>query len=173
MDGPGHDAACLQSRDSWWRLSGSAVFLHESGPAALAYSVETDGRFVAKRGTIRGFVGDRAVDHDMRREAGHWTLDGAAIDGLSHLLDLDFGFTPSTNTLALKRAPPPVRQKTSLPAAWFDLDGATLTELSQTYERLSETSFHYRAPSVGYEGVLEFHGDGFISVYPGLWIRVD
>lgn len=170
LDAAGHDAASLCSLGDAWLLSGSAVFLHACGPAALSYSVETNSEFVAKRGAIRGFVAGRAVDHEIRREEGGWVLDGVAIDGLSHLLDLDFSFTPATNALALKRARP---LRATLPAAWFDLDEGTLRELPQSYERISPTSFRYEAPSVGYKGVLEFRDDGFVALYPELWVRED
>ena len=150
-------------------LSGAAVFLHDEGPACLAYCVEVDSGWATRRGTLRGFVGHRAVDHDISRDEEVWRLDGVAVEGLGRLLDLDLSFTPATNVLQLRRAAPPVGQTVDLPAAWFNLDDATLTELPQRYERLSETSYQYQAPSVLYEGVLEVGECGFIKSYPGLW----
>ena len=34
---------------------------------------------------------------------------------------------------------------------WFDLDSASLTELPQRYERRSEASYWYEAPTVPYQ----------------------
>ena len=75
LDRPGHDAACLRPFADGWRLTAAAVFLHGEGPACLAYCVDVDGAWTTKRGTIRGFVGERAVDHAFAatRAPGAWT----------------------------------------------------------------------------------------------------
>ena len=169
LDRPGHDAACLRPFADGWRLTGAAVFLHGEGPACLAYCVDVDGAWTTKRGTIRGFVGERAVDHDIRRDEGAWRLDGVAVGGLERLIDLDLSFTPATNVLQLRRAAPRLGRRIRLPAAWFNLDVGTLTELPQTYERVGETTYRYAAPSVPYEGSLEVSESGFIELYPSLW----
>ena len=63
----------------------------------------------------------------------------------------------------------PVGAPIRLPAAWFDFDSSALKELEQIYERRSECVLYYRAPGVGYEGLLELAPNGFIRTYPGLW----
>ena len=120
---------------------------------------------------MRGFVGDKPIDFDILREPECWRLNGRAVAGLSHLLDLDLGFTPATNLLQLKRAAPQVGESVSLPAAWFDLDEGRLWELPQMCQRLTETAYSYVAPSVPYRAVLEVSEDGFVMSYPGLWRR--
>ena len=77
----------------------------------------------------------------MRRR---WT----PVPGLGHLVDLDYGFTPATNILQLQRAVPDNRETFDLPAAWFDIHDATLTELPQTYQRAGQRAYRYTAPSV-------------------------
>lgn len=94
-----------------------------------------------------------------------------AIEGLGPLLDLDLGFTPATNLLQLKRVRLQIGQRLAIPAAWFDVDATTLTELPQVYERISDTTFRYSASSVPYEGLLEISSDGFVASYPDLWRR--
>lgn len=170
VDRPGHDAAFLRRESDGWRLSGAAVFGHEDGPAALAYAVDVDRNWAARRGIVHGFVGGRAVDHEILRGPDGWRLNGAHVAGLGHLMDLDLSFTPATNALALKRASPAVGETVRLPAAWFDVDAARLAELPQIYERLNATDYRYAAPSVPYEAVLSFTPEGFVSVYPGLWL---
>jgi len=152
-------------------LTGAAAFRHAGGPAGVAYSVETDESWRTKRGTVRGFVGDRSVNFDIRRDTENWRLNGVVVPGLGHLLDLDLSFTPATNFLQLKRAAPKVGESVSLPAAWFNLDEGSLTELPQAYRRLTETTYDYVAPSVPYQAVLEVYEDGFVMSYPGLWRR--
>ena len=106
------------------------------------------------------------------REPERWRLNGLAVPGLSHLLDLDLSFTPATNLLQLKRAALRVGGSASLPAAWLNLDDESLTELPQRYRRLTQSTYAYAAPTVPYQSVLELGEDGFVTSYPGLWRRV-
>ena len=96
-------------------------------------------------------------------------LNGAAVEGLDHLVDLDFGFTPATNVLQLSRIALEPGQRAEVPVAWFDLDSASLIELPQIYERRSEASYWYEAPTVPYRALLEIAPNGFVRSYPGLW----
>jgi len=169
LDRPGHDAALLRPEGDGWRLSGAAVFGAEKGPVSLVYTIDVDGDWRARRGIVLGFVGDRSVEYEILHASEGWRLNGVLVDGLGHLIDLDLSFTPATNALQLKRAAPAIGETLRLPAAWLDVDAASLAELPQVYERLGSTLYRYVAPSVPYEAVLELTPDGFVRTYPGLW----
>ena len=84
-------------------LRGAAAFDHDCGSAAVAYQVEVGARWETKRGLISGFLGDQKIGHEIWRDDVGWRLNGAAVEGIDHLVDLDFGFTPATNVLQLSR----------------------------------------------------------------------
>jgi len=169
LDRPGRDAALLRPIDGGCLLQGAAAFDYEGGSAAVAYQVEAGAGRETRRGTISALVGDEAVRHEIERDDRGWRLDGVAIEGLAHLVDLDFGFTPATNALQLARIALKVGQKAEVPVAWFDLDCASLIELPQSYERRNEASYWYEAPTVPYQAMLEIAPNGFVQSYPGLW----
>jgi hypothetical protein len=169
LDRPGRDAALLQPSDGGWLLRGAAAFDHEGGSAAVAYQVEVDARWETKRGVISGFLGGQMVRHEIRRDSAGWRLNGQEVEGLEHLVDLDYGFTPATNVLQLSRIALKLGQRADVPVVWFDLDRASLIELPQSYERRSETSYWYEAPTVPYRALLEIAPSGFVRSYPGLW----
>jgi hypothetical protein len=169
LDTPGHDACWLEQGGAGWKLEGTAVFLHTSGPASIAYSVDGGIGWETVSSQIHGVIGQRRIDFAIARRARIWMLNGNPLPGLEHLVDLDLGFTPATNFLPLRRVAIEDGQAVQLPAAWFDVDAASLTELPQTYERRGELAFWYEAPSVGYSGLLELAPNGFIRRYPGLW----
>jgi hypothetical protein len=173
LDRQGHDAALLESRGDGWLLVGAAVFAHDAGPSSFVYRVETDPFWRTKRGSITGFLAGKTVECDIAREDDGWRLNGEIVGGLEHLLDLDLSFTPATNILQLRRAGPGVGQTARLPAAWFDVERASLEELPQTYERRAETAYWYAAPTVPYQALIETAASGFIQSYPGLWRLVD
>jgi hypothetical protein len=84
-------------------------------------------------------------------------------------MDLDFGFTPSTNLLQLRRLALATGQGADAPAAWLDVSTGTLDVLVQRYERRSETTYWYEAPRFNYAEMLEVDSVGFVRRYPGLW----
>jgi uncharacterized protein len=169
LDAPGHDACRLEQRDFAYRLRGTAVYAHANGSASISYRVECDAQWRTISGRIAGFIGQRSFDFVVAREDVGWTLNGSPKPGLDHLVDLDLSFTPATNLLQLKRVAIAEGEAVPLPAAWLDVDEGTLTELPQFYQRRGPSTFWYRAPSVGYEGLLQLAPNGFIQNYPNLW----
>jgi len=119
---------------------------------------------------VRGWIGDRTVELSIERSAGGaWTLDGEEMPGLRDCMDLDFGFTPSTNLLQLRRLALDKGQGAGAPAAWLDVSTGTLEVLVQRYERRSETQYWYEAPRFNYAEMLEVDDVGFVRRYPSLW----
>ena len=83
LDVPGHDACELSESPGGWRLAGTAVFLHENGPARIEYKVECDRQWVSRHGELRGWIGDDRWKVIIERsEAGVWYLNGWNVPGL-------------------------------------------------------------------------------------------
>jgi uncharacterized protein len=169
LDRLGCDATLLRPHSDGWLLQGAAAFDHDGGSATVAYQVETDARWETRRGLVSGFLGDKTVRHEILRDATGWRVNGVLVEGLGHLVDLDYGFTPATNALQLARIALPEGQRAEVPVAWFDVDSASLIELPQIYERRGEASYWYEAPTVQYQAMLEIAPNGFVQSYPGLW----
>ena len=170
LDTPGHDACRLERHDAGWVLEGTAVFLENGLPARLDYRILADPEWVTRQGHVHGWLGGQGVDlRIIRRSDGLWMLNGAAVPALEANHDLDLSFTPATNLLQLRRVSMEEGEVTDLPVAWLDVPSATLRNLPQRYERRSHSNYWYEAPSVGYQGLLEVHPNGFILRYPELW----
>ena len=170
IDSQGHDACRLARHDAGWKLEGAAVFSLDGLPACLSYTAVCDASWRAQRGHVSGWIDDRSVEFVVERAEGRpWTLDGVEVPGLEHCLDLDFGFTPSTNLLQLRRLALPVGQGADAPAAWLDVSTGALSVLAQRYHRRSDTTYWYEAPRFGYAELLEVDPVGFVRRYPGLW----
>jgi uncharacterized protein len=171
LDKPGHDACRLDQDDQWWQLSGTSAFLHDRRPALLSYSLICNSEWQSQRGAVSGWIGDQWVAWEIERlAAGSWTLDGVVVLGLEHCIDLDYNFTPATNLTQLRRVGLQIGESADVPVAWLQIDTGTLSVLPQRYERRSETSYWYEAPSVDYSGLLEIDASGFARHYPDLAI---
>ena len=170
LDSPGHDACRLEKQGSGWQVEGTAVFQLGGRPAQLSYTAACDRSWRALSGQVHGWIGDRTVEFIIERSSeGAWTLDGEDQPGLRDCMDLDFGFTPATNLLQLRRLALDQGQGADAPAAWLDVSTGTLDVLVQRYERRSETAYWYEAPRFKYAEVLEVDNNGFVRRYPGLW----
>ncbi len=170
LDVPGHDAARIAPTAGGWRLAGTAVFCAGPVPACLGYVVDLDADWRTTGGRIRGFRGAAEVEHVFERRDGDWRLDGRLQRGLADLVDLDLGFTPSTNFQQLRRLGLPVGASAGIRVAWFDLGETALTELPQRYHRLDAGRYEYESPTAGYRAVLEMAENGFVRNYPQLWV---
>jgi uncharacterized protein len=69
-------------------------------------------------------------------------------------MDIDLGFTPATNLLAVRRLRLNVGEQAEAPAAWLALPSLKLSVLPQKYLRSAKLEHDYEAPSVGYKGRL-------------------
>lgn len=152
LESPGHDACRLSRVDEGWELDGAAAFLERGVPARLDYRLGCDQSFRTQHGSVRGWVGARAVEFAISRAAeGVWLLN------------------PATNLFQLRRLALAVGRAADAPVAWLDTSSGTLELLQQRYERRSEGSYWYEAPRFDYAALLEVATDGLVHRYPGLW----
>lgn len=171
LDTPGHDAAHVWQTPQGWHLEGHAVFKHEQGPARLSYRVDCAPDWITRSAMVNGWVGDQRIKVTVERSAeGQWWLNERVYTALADCLDVDFGFTPATNFLQLRRCNLSVGQHADFAVAWLDVPDASLTRLRQLYEKRSETTYWYESPQGPYEALLEVAGSGFVRSYPGLWL---
>jgi hypothetical protein len=170
LDVPGHDACRLKGGAAGWKLEGAAVFRQDGLPARLDYAVSCDLSWQTRHGQVHGWIGPRSIEISVvRTEGGDWTLNGATVEGLAHCMDLDFGFTPATNLLQLRRLALAEGQVVDAPVAWLDVSTGVLDVLPQRYERRGPATYWYEAPRFDYAALLEVTATGFVRRYPGLW----
>ncbi|RYD49622.1 MAG: hypothetical protein EOP60_13465 [Sphingomonadales bacterium] len=166
----GHDAALLAAAGDGWRLSGTAVFLHEGRPASLGYSLDLNPDWSTRAGRIYGFVGGNTVERRIERVGPDWTLDGVPQPGVRGCVDLDFGFTPATNCPQLKRMALEVGQSAEINVAWLDVESTALAALPQIYRREGLDAYDYNSPQGPYHATLRIAESGFVRDYPDLWM---
>ena len=121
---------------------------------------------------------------DICRQAGDAELQGCL--GLSQqcceifsrmtcdeiVVDVDLGFTPATNTNAIKRLSLEIGAEVETTAVWLDIDDWSFKPLRQIYKRLSATELAYCSPSHEYDAILQIDDFDIIRHYPALWKMV-
>jgi hypothetical protein len=170
LDGPGHDACRLDRTEDGWQLDGAAVFAHAGDPARLDYTVGCDIGWRTRWARIRGAIGVHPIELDVDRAPnGAWIVNGTVVLEDPACVDLDFGFTPATNLIVLRRLALADGERVETTAAWLDLPDAVLEVLTQRYERRGETGYWYESPRFDYAETLSVNPAGFVRRYPGLW----
>ena len=170
LDHPGHDSCRLFKLPNGWRLSGAAVFWSEGQPCHFHYEVSVDRVWRTRGGKVFGHLGMKAIDLSIRSAgAGGWQVNGIYKKGVTGCIDVDLGFTPATNLIALRRLSLKVGQRAEAPAAYLQFPDMRLVRLPQSYLRIGPTEYKYEAPTVGYAGTLQVLASGAVSQYPGLF----
>lgn len=173
LDLEGHDACLLAETEGGRSLKGQALFVQDGKPCSLAYEVDCDAGWRTRSARVDGFLGVEALHYEIERLAdGQWTLNGARQADVAGLVDVDLGFTPASNLLAIRRLDLGVGNATPAPAAYLAFPELRLMRLDQTYRRLDAVRYAYAAPVFGYDAVLGVSASGFVLDYPGLWTSV-
>lgn len=171
LDVPGHDACRLLHEGDSPGLSGVAVWADPKGPAHLSYLVTCDAGWITRSVRVQGRVGADELSLSIHRhDSGEWRLNGEALAEFHGLQDIDLGFSPATNTLPIRRMRQQGADTADLAAVWLDPSDGKLKRLPQRYRRTGD-SWHYS--SAGFDAELTVDADGFVTDYPGLWIKED
>ena len=101
-----------------------------------------------------------------------WFVNGVEQDQVAGCMDLDLGFTPATNLIAIRRLALKVGQRAQAPAAYLAFPKIRLEKLEQNYHRVEHTKYEYAAPKFGYAATLEISAAGGVVSYPGLFEQV-
>jgi uncharacterized protein len=118
-------------------------------------------------------VGDRKVEVLIERASGgRWNVNGDSLDQLIGLQDIDLGFTPASNTNAIRRLNLSVGDEAQSAAAWLDTEDWTVKPLQQTYRRLARGKYEYESPAHDFRASLAVDEFGAVQEYPTLWTMV-
>lgn len=119
---------------------------------------------------MTGTTAEGRLDVRFRADGqGRWRVDGEPRPDLDGCLDVDFGFTPATNLLPLRRLALAPDEAADVRAAWLTLAPLAVQPLAQRYEAVALGLVRYTS-TASPGGFLLAHDDaGFVRDYPGLW----
>lgn len=127
---------------------------------SLDYEISCNEVFETQRARVRGWVGERVID-----------LNITAAD-LAPSIDIDLNFSPSTNTLPIRRLNLAIGERVVVTAAWLRFPSFKLEPLEQAYTRLSENTYRYENAASGFSAELRVNEEGLVLEYGDLWEAV-
>ncbi|MGM0906424.1 MAG: putative glycolipid-binding domain-containing protein [Pseudomonadota bacterium] len=170
FEGAGHEIAFVEWLDNGWRLYGTAVFSNQDLPCRMDYAVICDASWETKQVKVNGLVGIKKVDINLEvDDEKQWFLNGSILPELSGCIDIDLGFSPSTNLLPIRRLELGIGQESEVNAAWLHFPSLELKVLPQTYRRDAEKDYRYESNGGSFVSMLKVNDVGFVTDYPGLW----
>lgn len=172
LDRAGHDACRLRRDGAGWVIDGTALSRDDAGAACLCYSVTLDADWQTRQATVTGWVGADERRCELAAEAGTWHVDGTPRPDLQGALDVDLGFTPATNTCAIRRHDLAPGQSAASVAAWLDDASWTVRPLRQSYARRDARRYDYASPDHGFSARIDVDDAGLVRDYPGFWRAV-
>ena len=101
---------------------------------------------------------------------GNWRRDGQPLEPVAGCIDIDLEWSPSTNTLPIRRLGLAPGETKSLAAAWVRFPSLEVERLEQSYERLADGRYRYR--SGRFTADLAVDGDGLVLQYGVNWKAV-
>jgi hypothetical protein len=153
-------------------LSGAVAHREGSAESLVVYTVLTDSRWRSRKVHIRLTTPSeqRWLSLEFDTKLHTVLVEGNDRPDLAGCIDVDLEFSPSTNTLPIRRLNPPVGASTAVRAAWVRFPTLTVEPLDQTYTRLAKRTYRYQSGGFGAE--LEVDEEGLVIDYPGIWRRV-
>ena len=165
VDRAGHEAARVNERV----LSGTCAFAHDAKPVGLEYEIACDAEWRTTNARVRGWVGERRIEIDIRVDDGKWMMNGSEVEGVRGCIDIDLNFSPVTNLLPIRRFDLKVGDAQLVTAAWLRFPSFALEPLAQRYTRVDESHYLYQSIASGFEALLEVDEFGLVVDYPGVW----
>lgn len=172
LDLPGHEWARLTQLDEGWQLDGTAVFVHAAQPCKLDYTIVCDAGWRTSAARVTGAAGDLPLDLNILVDESHgWRLNDIHCPEVDGCIDIDLGFSPSTNLLPIRRLALAVGDEAEVRAAWLPFPSLAFEPLPQRYSRESESRYRYESRDGQFMRVLNVNSAGFVIDYPGIWVQ--
>lgn len=156
-----------------WILRGTILTLAGDIATEARYEIRCDHLFRTRRANVS--ICDEAGERFLQIDAqnGCWFENGRENQAVTGALDIDLGWSPSTNTLPIRRLGLEIGQTSGeFIAAWVRFPELTLQPLPQEYLRLGDHKYRYSSRGGAFIAELLVDDDDLALNYEGFWQRV-
>ena len=174
LQGTGLERFQLLRAPDQWILRGTILTLTEHDPAEARYEIVCNHSWRTGSAEISLQSKDSDRTLRIRTENGRWYENDQLNEAVNGCIDVDLGWSPSTNTLPVRRLQLAVGESSGLvTAAWVRFPELTLQPLPQEYQHLSAQQYRYSSRGGAFVANLSVDDEGLVLNYEGFWQRVD
>jgi uncharacterized protein len=143
----------------------------ESAEARYEVACGNDWRTERVAIDVRAASGTRSLA--LAAKDGCWLADGREVEAVRGCVDVDLGWSPSTNTLPIRRLGLAVGAASGpVTAAWVRFPTLDVEPLPQEYRRLADDRYLYTSRGGAFRAELRVDAEGLVIDYEGGWRRV-
>ncbi|WP_175941677.1 putative glycolipid-binding domain-containing protein [Burkholderia pyrrocinia] len=151
-------------------LSGSVSGGIDGTPFRIVYAIACGADWLTRSARVTRWIGTLPPQQlDLACDGGRWTIDGVDAPALAGATDIDLGFSPSTNTLPIRRLALAVGDAAVIHTAWLRFPDFVIVRGEQRY---THTAPHvYRYESGTYAADIAIDEAGLVTDYDE-WRRI-
>ncbi|WP_193100912.1 putative glycolipid-binding domain-containing protein [Burkholderia sp. Z1] len=151
-------------------LSGSVSGAIDGTPFRIDYAIACGADWLTRSARVIRWVGTQPPRQlDIACEGGRWTIDGVDTPTLAGATDIDLGFSPSTNTLPIRRLALAVGDSAAIRTAWLRFPDFDLVRGEQRYTRTARHVYRYESGT--YAADIAIDDAGLVTDYDE-WRRI-
>jgi len=159
--------------DGGYQFHGVAVLEADRRPVQAQYKVECSAGWETQFVVMSVWRGDREEGFTLTVDPPqHWRQNGLELESFQGLVDVDLGFTPATNTLAIRRLNLAVGNSGTTTTVWVDFPTLEIVRFPQRYTRLGEDEYLFESLEDSFKARLKVDEFGLVTDYEGLWVQV-
>ena len=137
-----------------WRVRGTAALERGGRPCLVTYEVVADADWTTTAASAVVESGTSTMRIELTAHAGRWQRAGLAMPELQGCTDVDLGWTPSTNTLPIRRLASTAGEQGTR-VALLRFPELELVAAEQTYERLAADRWRFAMDDFSAELVVD------------------
>ena len=156
-----------------WIMRGTILRLCETGPAEVKYEIVSDTGWRTKSAHLS--CRDDRGESELRiaHEGDRWYANDKPLLLPKECIDIDLAWSPSTNTLPIRRLNLAVGVVSGpVTAAWIRMPALTVKALHQRYERTGPHAYIYSSRDGSFRANLTVDEDGLVVHYEAAWDRI-
>jgi uncharacterized protein len=155
-----------------WLFCGAILTLAGDSELEARYEIRCDRSFRTKAANISVCDSGDQRKLQITAQDGHWFENGVENQTVAGAIDIDLGWSPSTNTLPIRRLGLEIGQTSGeLIAAWVRFPELTLQPLPQEYLRLADRKYRYSSRCGAFVAELLVDEHDLVLDYEGFWQR--
>jgi len=152
------------------RFEGVVLAVVDEKPLRIAYQVACDREGLTRSVEVNavGGLGEHHIQLEVDGQRS-WSLNGKELPECRGFADVDLGFSPSTNSLPIRRLKLSPGESQTLTAAWVRFPQFDVIAFPQRYTRLEQNSYLYESLLGEFKAELTVDELGIVQKYGKYW----